>query len=243
MPKLLIATPTTRNLVNAAFAFDLARLSLHTERAGIPVEVLHFDLCDLPVQRDYLAREFMRERSFTHLLFIDSDMSFPPGAALRLLGYGVPFVGAICSLRGLDFTVMEKALAAGRPLKEAYAAAHQFKVVPLPSGQVPFKGPLAELWGIGMAFTLLARDCFDKIAPTLTPYPAPFLPTAPRTLLPFFRKIEELQEDLSFCKRWQDAGGKVFGDATGDVLHQGNMDYGVAYSAHLRARTTIESAA
>ena len=48
------------------------------------------------------AAQMAIDRGMTHLLFIDSDMRFPPQTAVQLAGHRVPVVGANCRQRTQD---------------------------------------------------------------------------------------------------------------------------------------------
>ena len=53
----------------------------------------------LPGNRMLLVRAAL-ENGATHVLFLDSDMTLPKDALLRLLAHDKPVVGALCSTRG-----------------------------------------------------------------------------------------------------------------------------------------------
>jgi len=80
-----------RDTVHAAFAFDLAKLIQHSDLMGTAV-IPHFCIGTLIVnQREQLARMAMDQGS-SHVLWLDSDMMFPPDAIQRLLAHNVSLV-------------------------------------------------------------------------------------------------------------------------------------------------------
>ena len=93
MKRLAIGGPT-RDLVPASFATDFAQLFAHTRERG-PWETVD----DMFLGHTYIhcGRELVLEaairRGMTHLLWLDTDMSFPRTAALQLVAHGRPIVG------------------------------------------------------------------------------------------------------------------------------------------------------
>jgi hypothetical protein len=88
--RVSICVPS-RDTVHAAFAFDLAKLVQHCQMIGTEVTP-HFCIGTLIVnQRDQLA-EMALEAGSTHILWLDSDMMFPPDTVQRLLAHGLPIV-------------------------------------------------------------------------------------------------------------------------------------------------------
>jgi hypothetical protein len=84
--------------VNAAFALSWVHMTLDTatrENSGIGgLTTQHVGSSILPHSRYTLVkRSFEAAPNVTHLLFIDSDMTFPPDTAMRLVRHNVDMVG------------------------------------------------------------------------------------------------------------------------------------------------------
>lgn len=93
-PRVLIAVPCL-DMVAADFAFALSRLVLH---GGCSATVIDCRGSDIVGARNTAARMALdgdaNGEAFTHLLFLDSDMSFPADTLARLLASGKPVIGA-----------------------------------------------------------------------------------------------------------------------------------------------------
>jgi hypothetical protein len=89
--------------VEGQTAISLARLAAYETARGTRVEILGSEGSLLPVQREALAKTAI-DAGASHLLWVDSDMVFPPNAAERLLRHGWAFVAANCIARGGGFT-------------------------------------------------------------------------------------------------------------------------------------------
>jgi len=84
----------------------------------------------------------------THLLFVDSDMRFPPWALRRLLSHDVPIVAANCTKRAFPVT----------------GTALGFDGADLDSRG---KKGLEAVRQVGAAFMLIRRDVLEKLRPPL----------------------------------------------------------------------------
>ncbi len=89
----VIATPA-RDTVLAGFAYDLAQLIRHSSDA-IFATAQGSILSNL---RSTLAQTSL-DNGASHILFIDSDMRFPPDTLERLLIHDKPIIGANCRQR------------------------------------------------------------------------------------------------------------------------------------------------
>jgi hypothetical protein len=95
---LAIGGPT-RDQVPASFAVDAAELYAYTRELGPwgrNVSIGWIASTYIHVGRD-LFLEAARKQGATHILWLDTDMSFPRSAALQLLAHDLPIVG--CNYR------------------------------------------------------------------------------------------------------------------------------------------------
>lgn len=90
--RLAIAGPT-RDTVPAAFAVDLAQLYAQTRERGpwADVEVGLMVSTYIHVGREAILEQVVAA-GFSHVLWIDTDMSVPPDAAIRLAHHNRPIV-------------------------------------------------------------------------------------------------------------------------------------------------------
>src|SRR5215471_3107189 len=98
--RLAIGGPT-RDLVPASFAVDLAQLYAKTRESGPwgrNVTVGFIASTYIHVGREMFLEESLKQGA-THILWIDTDMSFPPEAANWLALHQQPFVAANCVTR------------------------------------------------------------------------------------------------------------------------------------------------
>lgn len=85
----------TGEMVHAGFALCLGPLMVKTALTiGVVPEQLNLRSCYVQQSRYQLARDAI-EMGCTHVLYIDSDMTFPADGLLRLLAHEKPVVGGI----------------------------------------------------------------------------------------------------------------------------------------------------
>jgi hypothetical protein len=228
--KIYIATPLTGGIVKMRYYASVLKMIQSFETARIPRNFSVIDACNLPEQRDALADQFLRSNS-SHLLFIDSDMSFEPDLWRHLLSFEKDFVSTICAKRLFSFERMKKLLDDGVSFEDARSMAHDFNIGSPPQAK---EGDLYKVRSIGMAFVLISKGCFEQITEKgeLKEYDSSVLPG--HKVRGFFQHAEDnqgrpLAEDHSFCRRWRRAGGTVWAYADPKIKHIGDMEYGAPF--------------
>jgi hypothetical protein len=90
--RLVIGGPT-RDIVAARFAVNLANLVAYTQRwLGGAVWVRFTESTYIHVGRERVLEAAIRELDATHILWLDTDMTFPEHAAMQLARYDRSFV-------------------------------------------------------------------------------------------------------------------------------------------------------
>ena len=170
-------------------AHCLARLCIYTVANRVPLDVIRWQCGSmLDMGRNNLVEDFLR-RDHEWLLWVDSDMTFPPDALVRLLEVAdpdeAPVVGALTfgykTGRGPYPVIYTKTYARNGD--------YGFQVV---DGYPPDQ--VVEVGATGSAFILIHRTVFEK---TRQPRPHYWYGYA---LLPGKDgELDKLGEDLSFC--------------------------------------------
>ena len=159
----------------------------------------------------------------SHLLFVDSDMGFPPELVLDMLMFDEPVVGSIYPQRQLPTTW------AGSGTGEEMAER---------------RGDFMRVEGVGMGCCLIRKDAvanmLDKmpglVDTRLAMHPAAGIMTqaGAKRIIRAFDKIDIpergiVSEDLSFCIRHNQCGGQVWAAIGHRISHVGPYDYGHRY--------------
>jgi hypothetical protein len=154
----------------------------------------------------------------THMLFIDSDMSFGPQVVLDMILLNEPMVGAIYPKKTLPI---------------------QWAASGLAEKDVKRNGNFMTVAGLGMGCFLIRRDAVDimlkqmpELIDTRMTYHAAKDMLGGRILRlfdtfdnPDDNQAGKLSEDLAFCQRWRTCGGDIWASLEHDIEHVGQYSY------------------
>jgi hypothetical protein len=130
MTHVLIATPTADGIVKALYATTLVKTVLAVKDAGWGVDFVSVD-SSIPIfnSRNYFSYLLLRQPHFTHLVMIDSDMSFEGNVICRLLSCDKPVVAAAYSQRRMDMEAFTRAARnSALELAELHALALEYNI-------------------------------------------------------------------------------------------------------------------
>lgn len=241
--KVMIGTPTIGGVVKTEFATTLTGTILDLKERGIGVRYVTVDGADVELARNYLSTLFLEDEACTHLLFIDSDMSFSGDLCYRLMRVGRGVVGAACPRRQMDLHLLEQRFHSGEKDFNAAMAFSMTYNVNLGTNKLTVRDGLCEVESVGTAAMLIKKNVFrimlDKGAASMKKNhdPGKFVGLT-RGIGDFFERVRGkknlISEDLSFCQKWRNqCGGKVWAIVDQDVGHVGNMRFGVPYHHRL----------
>lgn len=231
---ILIGTPSYNGTVTLAYmrsvldALDI--LSAAGIRAGFNTPS-HESL--IPRARNFIANEFLRQPEYTHLLFIDSDIGFPPEAPLRYLRADKDVACGVYPVKHLDVARLRR-----QPPKltdaQAEAASLNYTVKFRP-GQLVGPDGFIRVEYAPTGFMMIRRQVLERMAgacPELIYHNSfvnsddedhanyAFFDTA---IDPVTR--DYLPEDYAFCKRWAALGGEIHADVTSRFIHVGSHSF------------------
>lgn len=200
---LMVATPMGGGGVcDQAYMLGMLDLRSEMQRRDMPLHV-----CSLRHEsqvhrgRNACVARFIASGA-SHLLFIDADIGFSADAAFRLLAHREPLVGGTYRVKDASVT--------------------RYACLPLPKAERTAAG-LVEVEGLPGGFMMISRDCVMRMtgayqhlkhASRFTNDPPPE-PWEHHLFQLFGNPIVdgvEWGEDLSFCRRWREIGGRVWLD-------------------------------
>jgi hypothetical protein len=219
--KIFIATPCMGGKIEAETVLGFTGFSALCQAFGIERQfsfLTHEAL--ITRARNQLVAEFMASNC-THLFFVDSDHGFD-GADILLLAS------------------RDESVAAGMYSKKSFNAGLACSYVKGENGELITKGEtLVELAHAGTGFLCIKREAIELMVskyPELkydNTYSKNFELNNPDIDIEVMKKytyaffdtllIDEKYygEDNTFCKRWRDIGGRIWGDRLVDVSHVG----------------------
>ena len=247
MIHVLIATPTAGGVVKAFYATTLLKTVIAVKDAGWGVDFVTVDSSYISRARNYFAHLLLRQPHFTHLIMIDSDMSFEGHVICRLLRCDKPVVAAVYSQRRMNMVAFAEA--ARNPelaLADLTALALEYNLQPeLEAGarQLKVIDGMCRVNHVALGCAVIRRDALESMiaAGTVRLRPDRFLQKSglEGPFYDFFCEItledgDSLSEDYSFCKRWRSMpGSEIWAVVDEPIGHVGDMVYGAPYLKRL----------
>jgi len=221
--KIFMAIPAFGQMITATTFLTTHHLQQVLSSKGIGGGISTLSFPDIAELRSMYLTIFHDTLDASHLLFIDADMGFHPDLVMDMLLLNEPVVGTIYRQR--KEPVSWAGSGNGQPTAER-------------------RGNFMEVEGVGMGCTLIRRDAVQimlekmpEIVDTrLSLHPAgETLRAAGATrLIRAFEKLDIpdrgiVSEDLSFCMRWGQCGGKVWASIGHRISHVGQHDFSGRY--------------
>jgi hypothetical protein len=235
--RVMIATPT-QGTVKIEYMKTIISTMVDLSSRGIDSSFQTSEGADVAFQRNELINKFLIDHTFTHVLFVDSDMAVPANTAATLLNSNKPIVGLICTTRTFNYSNVVAAIEAGTSPKDAQGHGFEWIVfTPENATQIKIENNLMEVGAIGFGYVLIARSALETM---VSHGAAREFKHRYGTYLDFFHarpqdinKGVHHSEDISFCLRWRtECGGKIWGFTGASVYHIGDYAYGGAFGDH-----------
>jgi hypothetical protein len=242
--RILLATPAHDGHVCTSYhkAVLDTLLFFKAEFPGIRFESKIISMSLLPRARDIFASIVLNDPSFTHLLFIDSDMGFWPELIANMLASGKPVTGVIAPRKSMDFREFHRASIEhdtpmlARVLAADYIGGGNDLVVTTEAdgGRVcEIENGFVRTKTAGTGIMLIAREVFELIRERFPELwvADPKMESAGLNggLLQCFDPMNIrdpdgiiVGEDVAFCRRWVDGcGGEIWANVDQPIIHAG----------------------
>ena len=233
--RLFIATQSADGVMLSDYVRSLAATLIRLGERGVGAEYRTVDGTDIVVQRNLLTQAFLAS-DCTHILYIDSDMLFPPDLAERLLACRKRLVGAVYPRRDLDIDKLRR-LTVAHGFARALPLAYDWNVQLL-GDDVQVRDGLARVATLPGGFMLAERACFSEMAERSV---VPVMSGGPggARFQAFFREKRDGEAvsdlDYAFCRRWAECGGEVWAYVDADIRHVGDFRGAPPFRAWLNA--------
>jgi hypothetical protein len=242
--KVFIATPVAGDSVKAAFAKTVANVIAALAAKGIDARFEFVGCSDIVVGRNILTHYFWRDTSCTHLLFVDSDMTFPGQLVLDMLAIDQPVLGTSYPKRQIDLReVVKVARETALPLDDVLAKVLRY-TVRIEAGTHQVNKGMVQVAGFGFGCVLIKREALQRmIDAKVAPYHAAGLYKEvgiQEEVYGYFNQVllptgMALSEDLSFCHRWRQVpGAELWALVDRPVGHVGQMTFETPYFLRMR---------
>jgi hypothetical protein len=211
---VFIATPAYQ-LVKPGYAYSLAMTTSELTHRGIPFElaIMH-DNCHVDDGRNALVKDFLYDSQCTDFVFLDADLRWEVKMFMRLLSHD-----------------SENIIAGAYPLKSSPTRFPVGKILDGPEDIDNIKKGLISVSYAPTGFMRIPRTVFEKLKDSQTKRGR-----VKPTLRYFERRYtDETYDggDVTFCRKWIGAGGKVLIDGKLVLEHIGEHRWGGCFLNYL----------
>jgi hypothetical protein len=241
---VVIATPCYGGVVTEQYSQSLFNLSIKAIANNLRLGYATIANESLVTRaRNELVHNFLESQG-THLMFIDADIGFNPNDVLHMVMSDKDVVTGAYPLKTHDWEAVAKTASSGSlDTKELERSAIQYVInIQKPDPEmvgktvdIQIKDGLVEVWDAGTGFMLIKREVIEKM---IEAYPETLyysdkdmtLPLEKRKRYALFDTMIDtdqryLSEDYTFCRRWQEIGGKIHMSVNTVLNHVGTTTY------------------
>jgi hypothetical protein len=187
--------------------------------------------------RNLLVSMFLEDPEMTHLMFIDADIEFPPDAIMRMLAMNKDVVCGAYPKKTVSWPSVGKAASEGHTDLDNYQAEYaiNLKFIDPEKRQVNADNGSIEVLDASTGFMLIKRQVIldmiehypelkynndASIDPKYNPHCYALFDCM---IDPVDRRY--LSEDYTFCRRWQQMGGRIWIDPSTNLNHIGSYTF------------------
>ena len=216
----MIALPAYKGICTSAAAVSVAYTVGNLVARGFNPNVSTLSMPNITLLRNLFLSVWHEKTDYKYLLFVDDDMEFAPDLVPSMIDLDEPVVGAIYPYKGYPIRFVVKG-----------------NMMPDQRVEHPRDKRFLSTDGIGFGCTLIRRDAIDTMLAAGLPFRTEGLDRLgigeslksvgglKRMICAFDSIVAPdgipISEDLSFCKRWAQVGGKIWGAAGWEIGHVG----------------------
>jgi hypothetical protein len=236
--KLMAAVPSHGGTIVMEGALTLLGAQEIVHRRGGTFWFSHFGGATVSLVRNAITAAFLRSEADV-LFMLDADQAIEPDLLERMLDLGKPVVGCLYPKRRYDWSKVRSLGSDGdRSVVPAQALEFVGHLEEDEEGKVSVVDGFARAEHVGTGALIVRRDAFERMMarypelegrgfgsdtfPGLDPNWGFFNPIDTDQGLP-------LSEDISFCRRWRQAGGEIWADVASIVTHVGLHAFAGSY--------------
>jgi hypothetical protein len=250
--RLFVATPCFGGLLHLNFFNSILDLLQVARQVNMYVQIKTIGGDALITRaRNALVAQFLGDKAeYTHLLWIDADMSFSPITVLRMIASNKDVVAGCCPKKGINWTkvfnIIKDGSVTSPEFLEQKALDYVVNIVAEDKSTVTESsaGHTAQIVNgfirvenAGTGFMMIKRNVFIKMKES---YPELIYVNdvagynSPDTQGQFYGFFDcmyhpssrrYLSEDYAFCLRWAKIGGDIWADVTAPFGHVGSYQF------------------
>ena len=237
--KIFVATPMHAGTCTDGFAFSCLSLQSEAIKNGIEIKFVFLSGDSLITSaRNTLAHEFINS-NYTHMLFIDSDITFDGGQVLDMVMQDLDVIGGVYPKKHLSWDNIYYAIKQGAKLEHLPILASNYVVNTLSGEGIELGSKeLVEVRHAGTGMLCIKREVFDQLksqVPTYIigdaidkDYNSTNISESDVIYEFFSTEVNQvlITEDYYFCDLWRKNGGKIYLAPWVKLKHTGTHTFG-----------------
>jgi len=234
---IMLCTPCYGGLMHEAYFHSVIKLLQEAKEKEYKIHINTMGNESLITRaRNTMVSQFMDNEYCTHLLFIDADIAFKPTLVTKLLEFNKDVVAAIYPRKTIEWQNLKYYARDGEldSMEQKLLGYNLNLTNPL---EVNVDNGFTEVLDAATGFMLIKKDVFVKMREA---YPE-LKYTSDQIInnqqyssdwcYSFFDCIIDpksnryLSEDYTFCRRWQQIGGKIYAEIVSPLIHYGTYGF------------------
>lgn len=233
----MFALPCYDRALTEPFFMSFMKTVMYCKDIGLKFAVSTITDSLINRARNNLVAKFMANPQFTHLIFLDVDLSFRPEDIVKLLWHDKDIMTGAYPIKEINWEKVVKNVNDGIESKDLAKKSTRFVVNPVRAGgnTIQTDNGAISVYDAGTGFMCIKREVFEKM---MTAYPELKFRDDTGSMkgaeldntYAFFNSYVDddgrfVSEDYGFCRYWQKIDGKVWVDPGIEIGHLGRMSY------------------
>lgn len=233
----LFALPCYDQQITEPFFMSFIKTAIGFKEIGLKFSVSTLSDSLISRARNQLVAKFMANKEFTHLVFIDVDLSFNPDDILKMLWHDKDIMTGAYPIKDINWNKVSEAVKNGVEPSELLSSSVRFVVNPVrfSDSKIKVDKGAISVYDAGTGFMMIKRNVFERMFeqyPELQYFDDTGLlneEERKHSYALFNSFVDEdqrfLSEDYGFCRYWQKMDGEIWTDPSIELTHLGRLKY------------------
>jgi hypothetical protein len=236
--RLLVATPV-HSEVSMHYAESLLTLQGTGHSLGLVIDFLLLKSSLVTQGRNLCVSNFLNKKEYTHMLFIDSDISFDPSSVFKLLRCNKDVISIPYPMKTINWNKVHGRIQDQKDINinDLSKSGFMFPIKVEDQQSITVSKGIMEVTHAPTGFMLIKKEAILKMVEKY-PHLKIKQPTIingetkdTENLWNFFDTWFEQEtnkyygEDFAFCQKWRDIGGKCYCYVDDFITHVGEYSY------------------
>jgi len=251
--KIFVATPV-HSEVSIHYTQALLKFQQECTLRGILTSYCLLKSSLVTQGRNLCVSNFLREKEYTHLLFIDSDIDFEFNTIMKMLKADKDVIATAYPMKTINWEKIWQKINKGeiKNAKDLQTSGYMFPIKVGDEKNITVENGIMEVTHAPTGCMLIKRSTLEKM---VEKYPDLIIsqPTIMNgkheevdCMYNFFDTLHDKEtkkyygEDFGFCQKWRDIGGKCFIYVSDYISHIGEYSYTGRFWDDLENSTNID---